>query len=74
MFYSIIPVSIDVKNSTTMKFHLPYMICIFLIIVGIVFTIAAIIANDIYVAGTLTLVAIISVLSAILLFFKLTEE
>lgn len=57
-----------------MKFHLPYMICIFLIIVGIVFTIAAIIANDIYVAGTLTLVAIISVLSAILLFFKLTEE
>lgn len=57
-----------------MKFHLPYMICIFLIIVGIVFTITAIIANDIYVAGTLTLVAIISVLSAILLFFKLTEE
>nr|UWG27057.1 MAG: hypothetical protein [Bacteriophage sp.] len=57
-----------------MKFHFSYIICIFLIIVGIVFTIAAIIANDIYVAGTLTLVAIISVLNAILLFFKLTEE
>lgn len=57
-----------------MKFHLPYMICIFLIIVGIVSTIAAIIAYDIYVAGILTFVAIISVLSAILLFFKITEE
>lgn len=57
-----------------MKFHLPYMICIFLIIVGIVSIIAAIIAYDILVAGILTLVAIISVLSAILLFFKLTEE
>ena len=57
-----------------MKFYLPYILCIILIIVTIAFAIAAIITNDNYIAGTFMVLMFISVLIATMLFFKLDEE
>lgn len=57
-----------------MKFYIPYILCIFLIIVTIAFAIAAIITNDNYIAGTFMILMFISALSFILLLFKINEE
>lgn len=57
-----------------MKFYIPYILCIILIIAAIAFAIAAIITNDNYIAGTFMILMFISVLSFILLLFKINEE
>lgn len=62
------------KLLTTMKFYLPYILFIFLIIFIATFGIAAIIANDIYVAGLFTSLTAITSFVAAMLFFKIDED
>ena len=57
-----------------MKFYIPYILCIILMIVTIVFAIAAIITNDSYIAGTFMILMFISALSFMLLLIKINEK
>lgn len=57
-----------------MKFYLPYMLLIFLIVVVAAFGVAAILAHDVYVAGAFMLLMVASFFGAAMLFFKIDEN
>lgn len=57
-----------------MKFYLPYILIMFLLLIVAVSGIASIIARDCYVAGAYMIIFIASLLGAGVLFIKLDEE
>lgn len=57
-----------------MKFYLPYILFIFLIVVVAAFGVAAIFAHDVYVAGAFMLLMVASFFGATMLFFKIDEN
>lgn len=57
-----------------MKFYLPYILIIFLLLIVAISGIASIIARDCYVAGTYMIIFIASLLGASVLFIKIDED
>lgn len=57
-----------------MKFYLPYILLIFLIVVVAAFSVAAILAHDVYVAGVFMILMVASFFGAAMLFFKIDEN
>ena len=57
-----------------MKFYLPYILLIFLIVVVASFGVAAILTHDVYVVGAFMLLMVASFFGAAMLFFKIDED